>query len=114
MIPTIVTQVSNNIINQGNGNGGGGDHDGNGGIGNGNNGSGGNNNNENGNGCTYKEFMACKPKEFDGKGGALAYTRWIERMETVINISNCAINQRVKYASCSLTNKALTWWNTQV
>ncbi|PWA44474.1 reverse transcriptase domain-containing protein [Artemisia annua] len=30
------------------------------------------------NGCSYKEFMACKPKEFDGKGGAIALTRWIE------------------------------------
>ncbi|GJS68762.1 reverse transcriptase domain-containing protein [Tanacetum coccineum] len=26
----------------------------------------------------------------------------------------CEINQRVKYAACSLTRKALTWWNTQV
>ncbi|GJW15175.1 hypothetical protein Tco_0019308 [Tanacetum coccineum] len=26
-------------------------------------------------GCSYKEFMACKPKEFDGKGDVVAYTR---------------------------------------
>ncbi|GJZ63953.1 reverse transcriptase domain-containing protein [Tanacetum coccineum] len=24
-------------------------------------------------GCTYKEFLACNPKEYDGKGGAIAF-----------------------------------------
>ncbi|GKF88977.1 hypothetical protein Tco_0262940, partial [Tanacetum coccineum] len=31
-------------------------------------------------GCTYKEFLACNPKEYDGKGGVIAYTRWIEKI----------------------------------
>ena len=66
------------------------------------------------NGCTYKEFMACKPKEFDGKGGAIALTRWIEKMESVMDISGCSEVQKVKYAVSSLVNKALTWWNTQL
>ncbi|GJT75502.1 reverse transcriptase domain-containing protein [Tanacetum coccineum] len=56
-------------------------------------------NNNNGNGCSYKEFLACQPKDFDGKGGAFAYTRWVEKMELVIDMSNCLINQRVKYAT---------------
>ncbi|GJX90282.1 reverse transcriptase domain-containing protein [Tanacetum coccineum] len=34
-------------------------------------------------GCTYKEFLACNPKEYDCKGGAIVYTRWIEKMEAV-------------------------------
>ncbi|GKF10322.1 hypothetical protein Tco_0048248, partial [Tanacetum coccineum] len=34
-------------------------------------------------GCTYKEFLACNPKEYDGKGGVVVYTRWIEMMESV-------------------------------
>nr|GEZ16657.1 reverse transcriptase domain-containing protein [Tanacetum cinerariifolium] len=34
-------------------------------------------------GCTYKEFLACNPKEYDGKGGVVAYTRWIEKMESI-------------------------------
>ncbi|GJS76328.1 hypothetical protein Tco_0726209 [Tanacetum coccineum] len=29
-------------------------------------------------GCTYKEFLACNPKEYDGKGGAVVYTRWLK------------------------------------
>ncbi|GKE40123.1 hypothetical protein Tco_1463528 [Tanacetum coccineum] len=24
--------------------------------------------------CSYKEFMACNPKDYDGKGGAIVYT----------------------------------------
>ncbi|GJY26280.1 reverse transcriptase domain-containing protein [Tanacetum coccineum] len=42
-------------------------------------------------GCTYKEFLACNPKEYDGKGGAVVYTYWIEKMES-----------------------ALTWWNFHI
>ncbi|GJY80893.1 reverse transcriptase domain-containing protein [Tanacetum coccineum] len=64
--------------------------------------------------CTYKELLACKPRDFDGKGGVIMLTRWIEKMESVMDISGCVNNQKVRYASCSLINKALTWWNTQI
>ncbi|GKD21282.1 hypothetical protein Tco_1222985 [Tanacetum coccineum] len=78
-LPTIVTQISNSAINQGNGNGGGGEDKSNGennerGHEHGNHRNG--DNNYNGNICSYKEFLTCQLKEFDGKGGALAYTRW--------------------------------------
>ncbi|GJS22768.1 hypothetical protein Tco_0451400 [Tanacetum coccineum] len=95
----IVTQVTNNVNNANNGNGG--------------NGGGGNGNGRN-NGCTFKAFQSCNPKEYDGKGGAIVLTRWIEKMENVIDNSGCAENQKVRYAASSLVNKALTWWNTQV
>ncbi|GJT83881.1 reverse transcriptase domain-containing protein [Tanacetum coccineum] len=48
-------------------------------------------------GCTYKEFLACNPKEYDGKGGAIVYTRWIEKMELVQHMRGCRDNQKVKY-----------------
>nr|XP_043639306.1 uncharacterized protein LOC122610378 [Erigeron canadensis] len=35
-------------------------------------------------------------------------------MESVIDMSECAPHQRVKYVVGSLTDKALTWWNTQL
>ncbi|GJZ71316.1 hypothetical protein Tco_0635167, partial [Tanacetum coccineum] len=38
----------------------------------------------------------CNPKEFDGKGGAIALTRWIEKMESVFDNIGCIANQRVK------------------
>ncbi|GJX91115.1 putative reverse transcriptase domain-containing protein [Tanacetum coccineum] len=40
-------------------------------------------------GCSYKEFLACNPKEYDGKGGAVVLTRWIEKMESVQDMSGC-------------------------
>ncbi|GKD96518.1 hypothetical protein Tco_1380415 [Tanacetum coccineum] len=43
------------------------------------------------NGCSYKDFVECKIKEFNGKGGA-----------------------KVKYFAGSLTGRALTWWNSEV
>ncbi|GKB44903.1 reverse transcriptase domain-containing protein [Tanacetum coccineum] len=103
IIPQIVTQVTNNE-NNGNENGG----NRNGGNGNGGNGNGGNN------GCSYKAFLACKPRDFDRKGGAIALTRWIEKMESVIENSGCTDNHRVKYVASSFINSALTWWNTHV
>ncbi|GKD46905.1 reverse transcriptase domain-containing protein [Tanacetum coccineum] len=66
------------------------------------------------NGCSYKDFVACKPKEFDGKGGVVAYIRWVEKIEAVQDISGCGDNQKVKYSASSLTGRALTWWNSEV
>ncbi|GJU44250.1 putative reverse transcriptase domain-containing protein [Tanacetum coccineum] len=40
-------------------------------------------------GCSYKEFLACNPKEYDGKGGDVVLTRWIEKMESVQDMSGC-------------------------
>ncbi|GKC36436.1 hypothetical protein Tco_1048820 [Tanacetum coccineum] len=42
-------------------------------------------------GCTYKEFLAYNPKEYDGKGGAIVYTRWIKKIESVQDMSGVGI-----------------------
>ncbi|GJY13974.1 putative reverse transcriptase domain-containing protein [Tanacetum coccineum] len=34
-------------------------------------------------GCTYNEFLVCNPKEYDGKEGAIVYTRWLENVESI-------------------------------
>nr|GEY11536.1 reverse transcriptase domain-containing protein [Tanacetum cinerariifolium] len=65
-------------------------------------------------GCSYKDFLACNPKDFDGMCGAIAYTRWIKKMESVQDMSRCGNHQKVKYTAGSLIGKAMTWWNTQV
>ncbi|GJZ52384.1 reverse transcriptase domain-containing protein [Tanacetum coccineum] len=44
------------------------------------------------NGCSYKEFVACKPNELDGKGSAVAYIRWVEKLKAVQDISDCGDN----------------------
>ncbi|GKA56930.1 hypothetical protein Tco_0756002 [Tanacetum coccineum] len=58
------------------------------------------------NGCSYKEFVACNPKEFDGKGGAIAYIRWVEKMEAVQDISG---KDKGRIILNSLENGALVW-----
>ncbi|GKB46087.1 hypothetical protein Tco_0896840 [Tanacetum coccineum] len=65
-------------------------------------------------GCSYKEFLACNPKEYDGKGGAIALTRWIEKMENAQDMSGYSNDQKVKYTTGSFVGKALTWWNSQI
>nr|GEX37256.1 putative reverse transcriptase domain-containing protein [Tanacetum cinerariifolium] len=65
-------------------------------------------------GYTYKEFLACNPKEYDGKGGVIVYTRWIEKMEPVYDMSGCRDSQRVKYTAGSFVGKALMWWNSKI
>ncbi|GJS03131.1 retrotransposon protein, putative, ty3-gypsy subclass [Tanacetum coccineum] len=59
-------------------------------------------------GCTYKEFLACNPKEYDGKGGVIVYTRLIEKMESIQDMSGCRDSQKVKYIAGSFVGKALT------
>ncbi|GKD21189.1 putative reverse transcriptase domain-containing protein [Tanacetum coccineum] len=97
--------------NKGNGNGGN--------RGNGNGGNEGNvnrGNRGNGNGvareCTFQDFLKCKPRNFSGTEGVVGLTRWFEKMETVFNISNCPPKYQVKYATCTLQDSALTWWNS--
>ncbi|GJW48277.1 reverse transcriptase domain-containing protein [Tanacetum coccineum] len=65
-------------------------------------------------GCSYKEFLACNPKEYDGKGGVVVLTRWIEKMESVQDMSGCSIDQKVKYTTSSFVGKALMCWNSQI
>nr|GEW71953.1 reverse transcriptase domain-containing protein [Tanacetum cinerariifolium] len=52
-------------------------------------------------GCSFKEFLAYNPKEYDGKGGVVVLTRWIEKMENVQDMSGCSIDQKVKYTAGS-------------
>ncbi|GJR62978.1 putative reverse transcriptase domain-containing protein [Tanacetum coccineum] len=65
-------------------------------------------------GCSYKEFLAYNPKEYDGKGGVVVLTRWIKKMESVHDMSGCSIDQKVKYTTGSFIGKALTCWNSQI
>ncbi|GKA89120.1 putative reverse transcriptase domain-containing protein [Tanacetum coccineum] len=50
----------------------------------------------------------------DGSHSVVGLTRWIEKMESVFNISGCAIENQVKFATCTLLGAALTWWNGQI
>ncbi|GKB32491.1 putative reverse transcriptase domain-containing protein [Tanacetum coccineum] len=64
--------------------------------------------------CFYADFMKCQPLNFKGTEGMVGLTRWIEKMESVFNISGCAIENQVKFATCTMLGAALTWWNGQI
>ncbi|GJU57758.1 hypothetical protein Tco_1235524 [Tanacetum coccineum] len=111
-----------NIRNDNRGGDGNGNGNGNG-TGNGNNGGDNSNSNENQNvngigdrpvarECTYQDFMKCQPLSFKGTEGVVGLLRWSEKMETVFHISNCPKRYQVKYATCTLLDSALTWWNS--
>ncbi|GKC03736.1 putative reverse transcriptase domain-containing protein [Tanacetum coccineum] len=61
--------------------------------------------------CSYPDFMKCQPLNFKGTEGIVGLSQWIEKMESVFHISGCAVENQVKFATCTLLGAALTWWN---
>ncbi|GJW59745.1 hypothetical protein Tco_0109080 [Tanacetum coccineum] len=57
------------------------------------------------------EFRAVMHENFHGTEGAVGLTRWFEKLESQFGISNVAEGDRVKFASSTLLDGALTWWN---
>nr|GFB59753.1 hypothetical protein [Tanacetum cinerariifolium] len=62
--------------------------------------------------CTYTDYLKCQPLSFKGSEGVASLSQWCERIESVFHISNCAAENQVKFATCTLHYVALTWWNT--
>ncbi|KAI3805445.1 hypothetical protein L1987_27832 [Smallanthus sonchifolius] len=63
-------------------------------------------------GCNYKSFRGCDSPKYDGRNDDIATFEWIERMNGVINISECRDDQAVKFGAHSFTNEALSWWRS--
>nr|GEU34560.1 putative reverse transcriptase domain-containing protein [Tanacetum cinerariifolium] len=59
--------------------------------------------------CSYTNFMKCQPLNFKGTEGVVGLSQWLKKMESVFHISGCAIDNRVKFATCTLLGAALTW-----
>ncbi|GJT09898.1 putative reverse transcriptase domain-containing protein [Tanacetum coccineum] len=59
----------------------------------------------------YKEFISCQPFYFNGTEGAVGLIRWFERTESVFSRSRCAEENKVTFATGTLTDDALSWWN---
>ncbi|GJU47675.1 putative reverse transcriptase domain-containing protein [Tanacetum coccineum] len=65
--------------------------------------------------CTYQDFMKCQPLNFKGTEGVVGLIRWFEIEEAVFPLSNILClkeKSQVKYATCTLLDSALTWWNS--
>nr|GEV31233.1 reverse transcriptase domain-containing protein [Tanacetum cinerariifolium] len=57
----------------------------------------------------YKEFISCQPFYFNGTEGVVDLIRWFERTESVFSCSNCVEENKVTFATGTLTNDALSW-----
>nr|GEU96340.1 reverse transcriptase domain-containing protein [Tanacetum cinerariifolium] len=62
--------------------------------------------------CSYKEFMSCQPFNFKGLEGAVGHIRWFEHTESMFSRSNYTKDYKVKFATGTLTEEALSWWNS--
>ncbi|GJW31094.1 putative reverse transcriptase domain-containing protein [Tanacetum coccineum] len=62
--------------------------------------------------CTYTNFLKCQPLNFKGTKGVVGLTQWLEKMESVFYTSNCIVACQVKFATCTLQESALPWWNS--
>ncbi|GJR47632.1 hypothetical protein Tco_1315735 [Tanacetum coccineum] len=62
--------------------------------------------------CSYKKYMSCQPINFKGLEGAVGLIRWFERTESVFSRSNCTEDCKVKFATGTLTEEALSWLNS--
>ncbi|GJX80433.1 reverse transcriptase domain-containing protein [Tanacetum coccineum] len=59
----------------------------------------------------YKEFISCQPFYFNGMEGAVGLTCWFDLTELVFSHSRYAKENKVTFATGTLTNDALSWWN---
>ncbi|GKB08819.1 reverse transcriptase domain-containing protein [Tanacetum coccineum] len=59
----------------------------------------------------YKGFMNCQPSYFNGTEGAVGLIRRFEHTELVFLRSKCAEEDRVTFATSTLTDDALSWCN---
>nr|GEV10132.1 putative reverse transcriptase domain-containing protein [Tanacetum cinerariifolium] len=50
----------------------------------------------------YADFMKCQPLNFKETEGVVGLTRWIEKMESVFQISGCAVENQVKENNVSV------------
>ncbi|GJS19152.1 reverse transcriptase domain-containing protein [Tanacetum coccineum] len=59
----------------------------------------------------YKEFISCQPFYFNGTEGAVGLICWFKRTKLVFSCSRCAKENKVTFATGTLTDDALSWWN---
>nr|GEX79006.1 putative reverse transcriptase domain-containing protein [Tanacetum cinerariifolium] len=49
-----------------------------------------------------------------GTKGVIELTQGFEKMENVFRISNCSVENQIKFSTCTLLGSTLTWWNSHV
>nr|GEU84350.1 hypothetical protein [Tanacetum cinerariifolium] len=68
--------------------------------------------------CSYTDFMKCQPLNFKVTEGVVGLSQWLEKKESVFHISGCAIENQVKFATCTLLGEIkkleIKLWNLRV
>ncbi|XP_052627535.1 uncharacterized protein LOC111907768 [Lactuca sativa] len=64
--------------------------------------------------CSYKDFTNGKPASFNGSGCVIDLMQWFEKTKSVFEICACPELHKVKFAACTFSGRALTWWNGHV
>nr|GEZ59062.1 hypothetical protein [Tanacetum cinerariifolium] len=64
--------------------------------------------------CTYTDFLKCQPINFKGTKGVVGLAQWFEKIETVLNISNYAVENQVKFTTYTIHGVALTWSKSHI
>ncbi|GJS68858.1 reverse transcriptase domain-containing protein [Tanacetum coccineum] len=59
----------------------------------------------------YKEFISCQPFYFNGTEEVVDLIRWFEQTKSVFSHSKCVEENKVTFATGTLTGDALSWWN---
>ncbi|KAI3694008.1 hypothetical protein L1987_76966 [Smallanthus sonchifolius] len=60
-------------------------------------------------GCTLKEFMVIKPKEYDGQVDPILSHMWVVDMESNFEMTKCKLEDRVMFSVPLLTGRAKEW-----
>nr|GEV54947.1 DNA-directed DNA polymerase [Tanacetum cinerariifolium] len=63
---------------------------------------------------TYKDFLNCQPLTFKVTKGVVVLSQWFDKMESMFHISNCVVENQVKFATFTFLGYALTWWNSHM
>ncbi|KAF5759729.1 hypothetical protein HanXRQr2_Chr16g0744831 [Helianthus annuus] len=57
---------------------------------------------------TYKQFLNCKPLNFDETGSAIAFVRWSEKIDSILRMTNCSPQESVTFTLGSFLNGTLS------
>ncbi|GJS41613.1 putative ribonuclease H-like domain-containing protein [Tanacetum coccineum] len=63
-------------------------------------------------GSTYQSFLNCNPYTFSRTEGVVGFSRWFEKLEPVFQISNCADENRVKFAPLMMKHHSMKMHQT--
>nr|GEV03266.1 retrovirus-related Pol polyprotein from transposon TNT 1-94 [Tanacetum cinerariifolium] len=52
--------------------------------------------------CFYIDFIKCQPLNFKRTKGVVGLSQWLKNMESVFHINGCAVDNQVKFTTCTL------------